>query len=119
MDKLLARSGLLDGIDERDLTHLFGCTGGRERVFNVGEPVCEEGGRPSVCVLLTGRAVSKAEGASRTLEPGGVFLSSGGLVRAEIASRALVFHEDRFRCVCGASCAYHRRLVENLGRLIR
>ena len=52
MDKLLARSGLLDGIDEKDLTHLFGCTGGRERSFSAGEPICEEGGRPSVCVLL-------------------------------------------------------------------
>ena len=36
MDKLLARSGLLDGIDEKDLTHLFGCTGGRERVQRGG-----------------------------------------------------------------------------------
>ena len=36
MDKLLARSGLLDGIDEKDLTHLFGCTGGRERSFRAG-----------------------------------------------------------------------------------
>ena len=40
MDKLLARSGLLDGIDEKDLTHLFGCTGGRERSFSAGEPIC-------------------------------------------------------------------------------
>ncbi len=73
MDKLLARSGLLDGIDEKDLTHLFGCTGGRERSFSAGEPICEEGGRPSVCVLLAGCAASVPDGMSRVFEPGDVF----------------------------------------------
>lgn len=118
MDTLLARSGLLDGIDEKDLTHLFGCTGGRERAFDAGEPICEEGGRPSVCVLLAGRAVSEPNGAFCAFGPGDVFLCDGASVRAQAPSRALVFREDRFRCMCGASCAYHRRLVENLGRLI-
>lgn len=118
MDKLLARSGLLDGIDEKDLTHLFGCTGGRERSFSAGEPICEEGGRPSVCVLLAGCAASVPDGMSRVFEPGDVFLCDGASIYARAPSRALVFREDRFRCVCGASCAYHRRLVENLASLI-
>ena len=100
MDKLLARSGLLDGIDEKDLTHLFGCTGGRERSFSAG------------C------AASVLDGMSRVFEPGDVFLCDGASIYAREPSRALVFREDRFRCVCGASCAYHRRLVENLASLI-
>ena len=118
MDKLLARSGLLEGSDKKDLTHLFGCTGGRERSFSAGEPICEEGGRPSVCVLLAGCAASVPDGMSRVFEPGDVFLCDGASICARVPSRALVFREDRFRCVCGASCAYHRRLVENLASLI-
>ena len=89
-----------------------------ERSFSAGEPICEEGGRPSVCVLLAGCAASVPDGMSRVFEPGDVFLCDGASIYAREPSRALVFREDRFRCVCGASCAYHRRLVENLASLI-
>lgn len=118
-----AETALFKGIVGKELSHLLGCIGARERDFAPGEALLTLGEtRPHAGVLFAGGVAGTGVTGVRSSYGRKIFSSGRGLRGSPRGRRGIarsILQTDRACAVCGAFCRCHREMAERSDRLAR
>jgi len=130
---ILQKSGLFEGIEERDILPLLKCLNASEREYVKDETVFYEGERASkVGILLSGSVIVARHGydGNRSVISS---VGEGGLigeafacsdkrysmsVEASASSRILFLDVNRIVTPCCNACGFHSKIIFNLLRIV-